>query len=102
MIETNLTKKIRSMVPPEAYDSIPEHCRESLRNYVELGQPVGSFLKAVITNKLSEAVSHADHINIEHLVDYVTFFLNYAPSQCWGSPEEHEQWIDAHRKERQK
>lgn len=101
MTETNLTKKIKSMVSPEAYDRIPEHCRGKLRAYIEEGYPVGGFLQAVISNNLSGSFARADHINIERLADYVKFFWNDAPGDCWGSPEEYEQWIDKHKKERE-
>ena len=101
MTETNLTKRIRSMVPPEAYDYIPEHCRDSLRAYIEVGQPVGEFLQAVIANKLSESVCRADDVNILHLPAYVKFFWNDAPADCSGSRDKYQQWIERHRKERQ-
>lgn len=101
MNETTLTKQVRRVVRPEAYECIPEHCRDSVKAYVEFGQPVGSFLQAVITNKLSESFAQADHINIDCLLNYVKFFHNDAPASCWGSPEEYEQWIDKHKKERE-
>jgi len=90
------------MFPPEAYDCIPEHCRDSVRAYVEIGQPVGEFLQAVIANELSESVCRADDINIQRLADYVKFFWGDAPSDCWGSRDKYQKWIEIHRKEREK
>ncbi len=102
MAETTLTKQVRSQIPPEAYDCIPGHCRDSVRAYVETGQPVGEFLQSVIANDLSVSVCRADDVNIHRLADYVKFFWNYAPVACWGSRDKYQQWIERHREERKK
>lgn len=75
------------------YDTLPEHCREGVRNYIERHQPVGHFLQAVIENNFRAAVLRADDTNSERLKDYAIFFYNHAPSQCHGSREAYKQWI---------
>jgi hypothetical protein len=80
-------------VMPIHYDTLPEHCRESVKNYIERHQPVGSFLQFVIANDLRGAICRADEINSQHLKDYVMFFYNHAPSQCHGSREAYKEWI---------
>jgi len=79
---------------------IPEHIRESVKNYIEDGCPVGDFLQAVIRNELCEAVGRADSINRNRLYDIIYFFYNFAPGACWGSPEKMQAWMEMHRKER--
>ena len=75
------------------YTMIPEHCRESMKAYIEIGQPVGSFLRAVLCDSLCGAMGQADSINREHLLDYCDFLYLYAPGKCWGSHEKVEAWI---------
>jgi len=76
------------------YTMIPDHCRHGLQAYIEVGQPVGSFLHAVLCNQLHEALMRADNINIHHLMDYVTFLIGQAPLACWGNPERVKAWIE--------
>ncbi len=40
---------------------------------------MGSFLTAVVGNKLDEAVGRADSVNVRALPIYVKYFYNYAP-----------------------
>jgi hypothetical protein len=77
------------------WNLIPEHCRDGLRNYFEVGRSVGDFLTAVLENNLVEAFGRADHINEHCLKDYANFLYNYAPSypvRSWGSPEAVQAW----------
>jgi hypothetical protein len=73
--------------------SIPDHMADAIERYVELHEPVGDFLTAVICNDLREAVGRADDFNMANLPAYVAFFHNEAPAQCWGSKERMEGWI---------
>ena len=73
--------------------SIPERMRGSITRYIEDRVIPGGFLQAVICNNLSEAVGRADDENIRNLPAYCNFFYNYAPSQCWGSPEKMAKWL---------
>lgn len=75
---------------------IPGHCRESMRLYVEHGVLPGSFLTAVLCNDFMEACGKADDVN-RHLWDYANFLYNYAPSNCFGSPEAVKAWVAAMR-----
>jgi hypothetical protein len=72
---------------------IPEHMLDAVAGYVDDHYPVGSFLQAVISNDLFRAVSKADDLNRDRLVNYVAFFYNYAPASCWGSPEAYASWV---------
>ena len=84
------------------YAKLPEHIQASVRRYIEEGSPVGSFLSAVISNNLTEAFDCADDINEAHMKEIVGFFYYEAPAHCWGSPGKMSQWIELHRKKREK
>jgi len=72
---------------------IPPLILESMQAYVEHKQPVGSFLEAVLTNNLKEAVARADPECEAALGDIVMWFYWEAPSTCWGSVEKVRAWL---------
>lgn len=72
----------------------PEPSRESLLDYLRHGIPPGSFLLAVLTNDLLEAVRRADDRNKPLIAEYVVFLWAYAPWNAWTSPELVRAWID--------
>jgi len=65
-----------------------------MRRYIEEGALPGSFLRAVICNKLVEAFAQADSTNILRLFDYADFLYNEVPSPCWGSEEKMLEWAE--------
>jgi len=75
------------------YEGLPEHIRESIKQYIEVGCPVGHFLQSVISNKLKESFMYADDININRMFDIVNFFYNEVPLTCWGSEKAYKAWI---------
>jgi len=74
---------------------VPEHMRHGVRLWVEHGIEGGDFLMSVVENDLRRACWHADAINRVRLHDIVTFFWNYTPADCWGSPEAVRRWRTA-------
>jgi hypothetical protein len=76
------------------YSLIPEHCRESMRKYLENGKPAGAFLTAVLQNNLVQAFGAADEENTERLKDYAQFCYWEITSEAWGSPEKVAAWIE--------
>lgn len=76
------------------YDLIPEHCRESVRQYIEHGRPIGGFLTYLFANDFVRTFGQADTINRPALNDYATFLYNEAPLGCWGSLEKVADWIE--------
>lgn len=72
---------------------IPSHMTDAIKLYVLHGIPPGSFLTAVLSNDLFEAVGRADDANQQALVGWVLFLYNYVPSGCKGSPEHYREWI---------
>lgn len=79
------------------YHMIPDHCRESMQNYIERGVPVGDFLRNVIENNLVKAISYADDVNRPRLRDYALFLCNEAPRgpvPSWGSEQAYAEWVE--------
>lgn len=81
------------------YNILPEHMQGGMKRYIEDGIPPGGFLYAVLCNDLMGAVRKADDINQHRLIDYARFLYNEAPSNCYGSPQKVEAWIDAKQNE---
>lgn len=75
------------------YDRIPLHMVESMVAYIVKRRPTGSFLRAIISNNLKEAVMLADHKNIKIIPIYVSWFYNHAPASCWGSSDAYSHWL---------
>ena len=75
------------------WDRVPAHMREHIRAYVEERRPIGDFLTALLSNDLTNAVLRADTENRAALVDWVGFLYEYAPGDCWGSPEIVRAWL---------
>lgn len=73
---------------------VPEHMRDGLKMYFDLGVMPGSFMTAVLSNDLRESFGRADEINRHRLFDIVSFLWMYAPASCWGSPEKVRDWVN--------
>ena len=64
---------------------IPAYMQGAIERYIMKGVIPGDFLVGVISNDLKKAVWHSDSTNSKLLRNYVMFFYNNAPSECWGS-----------------
>jgi hypothetical protein len=73
---------------------IPEIVKASIDRYVEKRQPVGDFLRAVLSNDLREAVIRADETNLRELKQIVGYCYWEIPGKCWGSPKAYKEWIN--------
>lgn len=71
---------------------IPDYMWDGIADYILRGTPPGSFLRAVITNNLKEAAFQADDTNRNLLYNYATLFYWHAPSNCWGTTENYNEW----------
>jgi hypothetical protein len=74
------------------YNALPHHIAGGVRRYIESGEDVGGFLRAVICNDLRQAFGRADSTNRARMYDIVQFFWHEAPAPCWGSPQSLERW----------
>ena len=67
---------------------VPERIKKAIDLHASEGSPCGSFVTAVLENKLMEAVNRADGECLDNLRDIVLYCYNELPSPCWGSKEE--------------
>jgi len=77
----------------KGYEMLPEHMRAQTRAYVEHGQPPGDFLRAVLENKLIEAVHIADSTNQEAIIKWAQWVYRGCPCEARGSVEAIRVWI---------
>jgi hypothetical protein len=73
---------------------LPAHMRGGMQRWIEHGHNSrpSSFLSAVLSNDLMDALGRADDINSHALPAYATYLYNYAPSGCFGSKAKFEAW----------
>lgn len=75
------------MLDFKGYEFLPETSKTGLENYVTHKLMPGSFLMAVLSNNLFDAVNKADNEHQKQLVNIVKFLYNRVPSNCWGTRE---------------
>lgn len=75
------------------WELVPAHLREGLRRYVEAYVPTGDFLKAVLSNNLTQAVAMADENSFRGLPDLLRFLWHHAPASSWGSAQNVAKWL---------
>src|SRR3990167_7814075 len=77
----------------KAIVSVPaEHMRDAVERYLRHGISGGSFLTAVLTNDLKDAVGRADTTNVGLLREWAAWLYNDCPLEAQGSPETVEAW----------
>lgn len=79
------------------YSKLPEGLRPGMKLWIENGVLPGTFLEHVIHNRLVDSFAHADDFNVTRMFDIACFMYNYAPSDCWKTEENIENWIKTHR-----
>ena len=80
-------------VRPWEYSRIPPLVKETIDEYVRIGQPVGSFTEAVLSNDLCAAIARADQMSMPAIPAIVGYIYNECPSGCWGSQDKVDEWI---------
>lgn len=73
---------------------IPDHMHYALILYIDKRIKPGSFLLAVLSNDLADAVGRADDTNIYCLRNYVRFLKWEVPYNSWGSPTAVQDWLN--------
>ena len=73
---------------------IPSPTAAEFLRYIHHHIPTGGFLEAVISNNLKESFARADETNQMSMARIVSYLYNYAPMECWGSPEKYKAWIE--------
>lgn len=74
---------------------IPKHTQEALDRYVNQHIMPGSFLLAVLSNRLFDAVARADRENLAALKDICLYIYNELPGDCWGSSDIVYKWVES-------
>jgi hypothetical protein len=75
-------------------EGIPVLTITALHRYVNARIPTGDFLRAVLSNNLSESIGRADEDNLRALPTIVAYIYNELPSLCWGSEERVQRWLE--------
>jgi hypothetical protein len=66
---------------------------DTLVRYINDGVPTGSFLQAVLSNDLMDAMGRADIESRMDLFEISQFVYNKMPSASWGSRKRVDEWI---------
>ena len=80
---------------PIAYDQVPVYyMHTAVSDYIEYGL-LGddSFLTPFVCNDLKRTFEKADDNNARNIRQWVKWFYNQAPSDCWGSRENVVRWV---------
>jgi hypothetical protein len=72
---------------------IPKNMHEGILAYVNHHREPGEFLRAVLSNNLTDAVKCSDETNLWLLPVYVSFFYNNIPAAAHGSALNVARWI---------
>ncbi len=75
---------------------MPPRIAEGLAQYAREGREPGSFLRAVLSNNLLQAITRADLESLACLHDIVLFVCNELPARSWGSSAAVHEWIRCH------
>lgn len=72
---------------------VPVTLAEGLIRYIDHGVPTGSFLEAVLSNDLMDAMARADIGNRYRVFEVAVFLHSVAPRGCYGSRDAVAEWI---------
>ena len=75
-----------SVLPPPCFI-------EQVENYLFFRIPPGSFLRAVLENKLVESFMYADETNSRSMFLIVHYLHNVVPGATWGSSKAVQDWL---------
>lgn len=80
-----------------AWEKIPNQqnafMTTAVQEYIMYGNHPGDFLRCFLCNDLKGAAQHADDVNGPLLFEWVKWFYNQAPYECWGSSRRFYDWI---------
>jgi hypothetical protein len=78
-----------------AYPAVPRELLEGLGRYFNLRIEPGRFLRAVLSNDLAVAVTHAAPESLSALPQLVRLLLNDAPAYAWGKQDVVLAWCES-------
>ena len=77
---------------------LPQNTKERIDCYIRQGVPPGSFLYAVLSNDLFEAVTRADEYNLQYLENICRYVYDSTPNACHGDLARVQHWLKLHEK----
>jgi hypothetical protein len=83
------------------FTKIPREARESIDMYVKQGIPTGDAFRAILANDLFMAVCRLSPENLVALKHIAGYIYHECPSECHGSYEKVDAWLEKKRKERE-
>ena len=75
---------------------IPPLVLRGIIDYVEGGWPTGPCLRAVLEDRLCDAVMLASEDSLAAIKQILWVLHNEGPSPCWGSPAKVTAWLNLH------
>jgi hypothetical protein len=79
--------------PDTCPEWLPQGFYDTLRLYVEHRARPGSFMTAVLSNNLREAVGHGDDASLAKIRPLIQFIHCRLPGDCWGTPAKVKAWL---------
>lgn len=77
---------------------VPAHLQSALTAYITTGRPPGGGLRSILEDRpMSYCLARLDDEVRPRAFDVSRFLFNFAPSQCWGSADKVDAWIEAGR-----
>ena len=78
------------------YQLIPPHRRQEVENYVELGEPVGDFLRSILVNDFATAWRVSSVFDQSCFKYYLQFLVEELNPSAWGSLDKYYTWLEHH------
>lgn len=75
-------------------DLLPERLHEPLLGYLIHGHHPGSFVEALLTGDMANAVNRCDHSDLVMLGFYFRFLVQHFPVQAWGDESRFRAWVE--------
>ncbi len=73
--------------------TVPDRYRAGLARYFADHLPTGSFLRAILSNDLRQALARMDRPNLTEINGIFGFLTSVAPSNSWGSVSAVDDWL---------
>lgn len=78
-------------------EAVPAAIKDSLRRYIRDGIKPGTFLTAVLTNNLYDAILRADPTSLENMKEILLYVFEHCPMESFGSEEKLNKWVEKRR-----
>jgi hypothetical protein len=91
--EEFVAKKCQEALADEVYHPIRADVIESIWMYVTYGIEPGSFVRSVLENDLTGALSRADSYNSRTLKEIGMYVYMEVPSNAWGNSDRVSEWM---------